>query len=62
MSINLRGRTPGTLETQYTPSGLEEGDQIELALTMAPELYVDAASCGLGCPGGGRIHGDAHGH
>ena len=32
-----------SLKPNYTPSGLEEGDQIELALTMAPELYVDAA-------------------
>ena len=28
------------------------------------EIYIRGCSgpCGLGCPGGGRIHGDAHGH
>lgn len=31
-----------SIKPNYTPSGLEEGTQIELALTMAPELYVDA--------------------
>ena len=32
-----------SIKPNYTPSGLEEGSQMELALTMAPELYVDAS-------------------
>ena len=34
--------TATTLSTKFVPKGAQEGDQLELSLTLAPEYYVDA--------------------
>ena len=34
--------TVTTLNTNFVPTGAQEGDRLELSLTLAPEYYVDA--------------------
>ncbi len=45
-------QTGYNLNLNWSPAGLKEGDAVELALTLAPELYVRRTALWIGMPWG----------